>query len=100
MIYKFKSAASGDVIMLGPQGEQLMQVLGREPASKGIFEAADLPALVARIEAAIAADAAATPVTDDEDTSKPAIGLKQRLWPMLEMMRRCHAAKEPIVWGV
>ena len=47
MIYKFKSRATADVIMLGPQGDQLLRLAGREPALKGIFEVADMPALMA-----------------------------------------------------
>jgi hypothetical protein len=35
-----------------------------------------------------------------EEPAQPAVGLRQRLWPMIEMLRRCHAAGEPIVWGV
>ena len=38
MIYKFKSKAAGDVIMLQPHGDQLMRLIGREPAAKGIIE--------------------------------------------------------------
>ena len=30
MIYKFKSKATGDVIMLGPNGDQMLVLLGRE----------------------------------------------------------------------
>ena len=26
--------------------------------------------------------------------------LRQRLWPLVEMLRRAHAAGEPVVWGV
>ena len=110
MLYKFKSRASGDLIMLGPQGDRVLALLGREPAPEGIFEARDLPALAARLQAAIAAEAAeaADPakaqVTPDQgaDAEGPAssVGLRQRLWPMLEMMRRSQAADEPIVWGV
>ena len=29
MIYKFKSAASGDVIMLGPNGDAMLRLLGQ-----------------------------------------------------------------------
>ena len=36
MIYKFRSKAAGDLIMLGPHGDQIMRILGREPAPKGI----------------------------------------------------------------
>ena len=48
MPYKFRSKASGDVIMLQAHGDALLRLLGREPAPKGIFETAHQPALVAR----------------------------------------------------
>ncbi|MCU0968252.1 MAG: DUF1840 domain-containing protein [Rubrivivax sp.] len=102
MIYKFKSKAAGDVIMLGPNGDQMLRLLGREPAPRGIFEPAAMPALVAAMEAAIAADEARRAESDDDDGALAARGvsLRQRLWPMIEMMRRAAAAGEPIVWGV
>jgi hypothetical protein len=31
---------------------------------------------------------------------RPEVSLRQRLWPMREMMRRSHAEGQPIVWGV
>ena len=31
MIYKFKSKATGDTVMLGPNGDQLLSLLGRQP---------------------------------------------------------------------
>lgn len=102
MIYKFRSAATGDLIMLGPQGDQMLRLLGREPAAKGIIEVDDLPAAMAALQAAItteeapAADAAA----DAAEAAQPAVGLRQRLWPLVEMLRRSHAAGEPVVWGV
>ncbi len=33
MIYKFKSKASGDIIMMGPTGDALLRALGRTPAA-------------------------------------------------------------------
>ncbi len=100
MIYKFRSRASGDVIMLGPHGDQLLRLAGREPAPKGIFEVADMPALLARLQAAIAEEEGAAPPADGDDAARPPVALRQRLWPMVEMLRRCQAADEPVVWGV
>ena len=104
MIYKFTSKASGDVIMLGPQGDELMRLLGRDPAPKGIIETAVLPAALRALEAAVAAEAAATggeaaSRIDDPERDR-AVGLRQRLWPVMEMLRRCQAAGQPVVWGV
>jgi len=96
MIYKFKSKAAGDVIMLPAHGDQLLRALGREPAAKGIFEVADMPAAISALQAAVDADE--QPAESDD---KPApVGLRQRFWPMVEMLRRAQAAGEPVVWGV
>jgi hypothetical protein len=99
VIYKFKSSATGDVIMLQPQGDQLLRLLGREPAAKGIIESAAMPAALQLLQDAIAR--ADQPADDaDEAGQPPAVGLRQRLWPMVEMLRRAHAADAPVVWGV
>jgi len=102
MLYKFKSKAAGDVIMLGPNGDQVMRLVGREPAAKGIFEVAHMPQLIAALEQAVAADDAARKqaADDGEATGKgDGVSLRQRVWPLVEMLRRCHAAREVITWG-
>lgn len=102
MIYKFKSKASGDLIMLGPNGDAMLRILGREPQPSGIIEPAAMAGAIGAIERALAqakADqtaAGASPAT----SSGSGVSLQQRLWPMLEMLRRAQAATEPIVWGV
>ena len=104
MIYKFKSKAAGDVIMMAPGGDQVLRIIGKEPAPKGIIESADMPAAVRAIEQAVAADEAARKQPDSDDAPKPSKGdgvtLRQRAWPLLEMMKRAQAAGETIVWGV
>lgn len=106
MIYKFKSKAAGDVIMMGPQGDPILRLIGKEPAAQGIIEVADMPAAIAAIEQAIAADEAARNATDAEpaaDRKPPSaerVGLRQRAWPLVEMLKRCHAENAVIVWGV
>lgn len=105
MIYKFKSKAAGDVIMLEPSGDQVLAAVGRAPAPKGIFEPADMPGLIAAIERAIAdeearrTEAEAQARAEGRQLPPPGLGLRQRAWPLVEMMKRSHAAGEPIVWG-
>ena len=100
MIYKFKSAASGDLIMLGPQGDQLLRLLGREPAVKGIIEPTAMPAAIVTLQTAAAAEEVQGSTDDAEAPVRPAVSLRQRLWPMIDMLRRSQAANEPVVWGV
>jgi hypothetical protein len=103
MLYKFKSKAAGDVIMLGPNGDQVLRLVGREPAPKGIFEVEHMPQLIAALEQAVAADEAARKRCAEDDEDKPGKGdgvtLRQRVWPLVEMLHRCHAAREVITWG-
>lgn len=101
MLYKFRSKAAGDVIMLGPNGDQVMRLVGREPAAQGIFEVEHMPQVIAALEQAVAADEAARqPERDDDKPGKgDGVSLRQRVWPLVEMLRRCHAAREVITWG-
>jgi len=105
MIYKFKSKASGDVLMMGPNGDAFLRVLGREPAAKGILEPAQMAAALAAIEQAVAQDEAARQQAQQEaeidgrKLSGEAISLRQRLWPMVDMIQRSNAEEVPIVWG-
>ena len=106
MIYKFKSKAAGDLIMLGASGDQLLRAIGREPAAQGIIEVGAMPAAIVAIEAAVMAQEAAGSAREREGDqpdgagAEAAISLRRRLWPMREMLARAQAAGEPVVWGV
>jgi hypothetical protein len=108
MIYKFKSKSAGDVIMMGPTGDHVLRILGREPAAKGIIESADMPAAMQRLEQAVKDEEAARAQAEAEaaergEKLKPAEGgvtLRQRAWPLIDMMKRSHAHGHDIVWGV
>lgn len=112
MIYRFKSQATGDVIMMAPHGDHLLHLLGREPAERGIIEVAHMPQCIATLQAAIEADDAAraqahkAAASDAEAAdpealaAAPPVGLRQRLWPVVEMLRQAHAEGKPVVWGV
>jgi hypothetical protein len=104
MIYRFRSKADGDLIMMGPAGDSVLRILGREPAPQGIIEAATLPSAIDAIERAVAAEEAAragTPVdAPASGGGADKVSLRQRAWPLLEMMRRSQAEGADIVWGV
>ncbi len=102
-MYRFKSKADGDLLMMELVGDQILHIVGHEPAKQGIIEVDKLPAAIAALQHAIAdADRqGAVPGRDDEaEGGAVAVGLKQRAWPMLEMMRRSLAERADIVWGV
>ena len=104
MIYKFKSKAAGDVLLMGPNGDALLRVIGREPAAKGIIEPLAMAPAIAAIEQALRADEAARAAAEAEaaargDTlpAREGVGLHQRLWPMVAMLKRCGAVTFDVV---
>jgi hypothetical protein len=105
MLYRFRSKATGDILMLGPQAEQFFRALGREPTPRGIIEVAAMPQSLQALRDAIEADDAARAMKDQDEAQREAAGrdplaLWQRLWPLVEMLRRAQADGEPVVWGV
>lgn len=105
MLYKFRSKATGDLLMMGPQGDQFLRALGREPAPRGILETAAMDTALEALERAIKEDERVRDGAGDDEAAalaagRDAVSLRRRLWPMVEMIRRARAAGEPIVWGV
>lgn len=107
MLYKFRSKAGADVIMMGANGDQVLRLLGREPEAKGIVEVDRLAAAISALERAVAEDEAefARLQLEAEQRGEPVpqrqgISLRQRAWPLLELMRRSLAERVDLVWGV
>ena len=105
--YEFKSKATGRLILLGPSGEQLLRVIGREPSPTGIIASAAMPTAIEAIATAIEHEevqaqrhsANGALVTDGHDASRgDGVTLRQRAWPFVELMKQAHRDGEAIVW--
>ena len=106
-LYKFKSKATGDLIMLEPNGRQVLEIIGKGDSasgSKGILLPEQMPAAIAALEAAIAQDEARNaPAAGEPDEATPraeGVSLRHRAIPFIDMLKRCHQDGKEIVWGV
>ncbi len=111
MLYKFKSKNTGDIIMLQLHGQRLLEIIGKattdDSATKGILLPAEMGAAITALETAISHEEAmqkaaiAEALARNEPAPKfDAIGLRQRARPFIEMLRRCIASDDEVVWGV
>ena len=113
MLYKFKSKATGDLIMLEPQGKQILKLIGKEAGAKGIILPSEMMAAIDALHAAVEQEALAiqaakdaTATTEPQAEASPVvdgprtISLKQRVVPFIDMLRRAHAEDKEVVWGV
>ena len=94
MLYKFKSKATGDLIMLEPDAKRLLKIMGRDDQVKGIFLAEQLSAAIDALESAVAQEE----VEGMKDPNQ--ISLRQRSMPMLKMLNLCLKQSGDLVWGV
>ena len=111
MLYKFKTKATGDVIMLQANGQRVLEIIGKhsasEPSLKGILLPEQMPQALNALQAAVEQEEAqrkkAVAQAKAENLPAPrfeAVGLRQRALPLMDMVRQCVKANEPITWGV
>ncbi|GKT01914.1 DUF1840 domain-containing protein [Acidovorax sp. SUPP3434] len=107
MLYKFKSRATADVIMLEANGRQLLQIMGKGTDPHGIVTAAQIPAALQALEAAVAADdakgrsdAGEAPGSEDDDAGErpDTVRLRQRAAPIIDMLQRSAAEGHDVIW--
>jgi hypothetical protein len=105
MIYKFKSQADADVIMLEPNGDQMLTIIGRQPSAQGIVTVAQIPAAIAALEAAVITHEAAEshvayPPSSELAASGDSVRLRARAGPLIVLLRNSELAGKDVVWGV
>ncbi|WP_404301438.1 DUF1840 domain-containing protein [Alicycliphilus denitrificans] len=108
MLFKFKSLATADLIMLEPNGRRVLQIIGKSPDdSHGIVTVAQIPAAIAALETAVLADDAVRAAATDDDEGAPddgrelprdSVSLRQRAAPFIDMLRRSAAEDHDVVW--
>ena len=123
MLYKFKSQVAAEVLMTKSTAEELLTIIGKPAEPQGIVTAAQAPAAIAALRAAIeqreaaqkeAAKAQAEKAEkegEDEQEAKDSeqfdsgvynrgISLRQRAAPFIDLLERTSAAGKDVVWGV
>ena len=109
-MYKFKSRATGDLIMLQPNGRQILSILGRTDAAsqaQGILLPEHMPEAIEKLQAAIQADedhrAELVKEAQNKGETPPrfeGISLRQRAVPIIAMIKLSQKADKEIDWGV
>jgi hypothetical protein len=115
MSLTLRCAVTGDLLLLSTTAEQLLGLLGKQASEPGILQPADMPAALQTLRnlPSPAEEAAAKAQSSDEaeeshdgkDGHTPSfqderVSLRQRAWPLIQMIERAQAADKPIVWGV
>ena len=105
MLVTFRTKAYPNITMFGDVAKQLLELMGHSGTIPSAINVEDVPAALARLEAALeqrgAAEAADVPEDDrgrdDYDTPRK-VTLSQRAFPLLELLRAAAANKADVMW--
>jgi len=94
----FRSRAASQILMQSESARQLLDIIGKPLGQRGVIPAAELDAALHRLQAAVAASPE-TRAPDDDPAAAP-VGLRQRAFPLLEMLRAASRRQVDITWGI
>lgn len=107
MLVTFSSSTSGQLMMFAPTARQMLEIIGKECAAKGVIMSDQLPEAIDRLRAAVAAarSAAASPPArskddegDDENKEETPVGLGQRAYPLIELFEWTRREEGFVLW--
>jgi len=100
MLVKFDSDVGG-FTMFGDVAVQLLKMMGHSGTVPSAIVAKDIPAALARLQAAIGAlppePAQASKARDEKE--EPKVSLRQRAYPLVDLLERAAKANADVLWN-
>jgi hypothetical protein len=108
MLVTFKCHAAPDVTMLDNLAQYLLGIIGKRLEARGVITHDELGVAITKLEAAIATDKKERAEheghfhegEDDHAHHELPVGLSQRAFPFLDMLRAAQKEQNDIVWGL
>jgi hypothetical protein len=97
MLVRFDSKA-GSITMFGEVAVELLKLMGQSGALPGAILAADIPAAVERLRRGVDKQPASTDQADKTDQSEPKVSLRQRAFPLIELLERAAKRGADVIW--
>ncbi|AEI99939.1 Domain of unknown function DUF1840 [Nitrosomonas sp. Is79A3] len=100
MLVTFTTDAHANITMFEGDALTMLKMMGHSATFPGAILAADIPAALSRLTAAIAAEKISPPVkNENEDTDEPVVSMTNRGLPLIDLLT--DAAKEGcnVMWN-
>jgi hypothetical protein len=94
MLVKFDSKVGG-ITMFGDIAVTLLKAMGNSGTVPGALLAADIPAALQRLKAAVGEAPAPKAAGEGEE---PKVSLRQRAFPLIELLERAAKAEADVLW--
>lgn len=103
MLVKFESNVAGELMMFADVARRLLQIAGKECTARGVILAEQIPGIVARLRAAMAAEkavAGAAPAAecDERGAEEAPVSLGRRAQPFVEFLELTARDEGFVLW--
>ncbi len=99
MLVRFDSSV-GTITMFGDVAVALLKMMGHSGTVPSALLAADIAAALARLKPAVAAapEPPAPPPDGDGNPEQPRVSLRQRAFPLVDLLERAAKAGADVLW--
>tara|TARA_A100001011_G_scaffold384031_1_gene456097 strand:- start:1498 stop:1785 length:288 start_codon:yes stop_codon:yes gene_type:complete len=92
MLIKFESPASGSFITTENTAEKIVEAISKSDPLEGIITSSEVPRILYSLELKIEQE------KKNRSDQQKGIGISQRFFPLVEMLKRAKTKKEFVMW--
>ena len=97
MLVTFTTDAYADITLFGDVALTMLKMMGHSASVPGAILAADVPAALSRLSAAIGADKASSPV-ENKNADEPLVSVANRALPLINLLTAAAKAESNVMW--
>ena len=97
MLVTFTTDAYADITLFGHVALAMLKMMGHSTSVPGAILAADVPAALSRLTAAIDVEKA-TPPVEDTDADEPVVSMAHRALPLMNLLAAAAKAESNVMW--
>ena len=97
MLVTFTTDAYADITMFGDVALAMLKMMGHSATVPGAILAADVPAALSRLKAAIDAQEP-SPRVEDRDADEPVVSMSNRALPLISLLAAAVKAGDDVMW--
>ncbi len=97
MLVTFTTKAYADITLFGDVALAMLNMMGHSETVPGAMLAADVPAALSQLTAAIEADKSIPPV-EDKDADEPVVSMAHRALPLMALLAAAAKAESNVMW--
>ncbi len=104
MLIPFRSKAAGEFYMMDNHVQVLFSMMDKPFTAQGIIQADEISMRLAQLQIALT-----QALTHEQNEDSPndttvessfrTVGLKQRAWPLIDMLSKAEKKKVDVIWG-